>query len=197
MLNLENVVGNRIEVQLKLAQAKKVGTLFVVDRVGKYIILLIQDGSPHSKIQFTVIYFHAIKNVINLGTTINTLEIPRNHQQRILRSTKYACINHISEEAQRKQERLFSLLSEQLMDPVVNKADGKISILHGAAEIHPPYTSACCKAINPMVLRRLRSAVSRLYPHDKAEKLFIQHQTATLSTPMHRKDTDESQNSGC
>ena len=76
------------------------------------------------------------------------------------------------------------------MDPVVNKVDGKISILQGAAEIRPPYTSACCKAINPMVLRRLRSAVSRLYPHDKAKKLFIQHQTAILSTPMHRKESD-------
>ena len=191
MLNLENVVGNRIEVQLKPGKAKKVGTLFIVDRVGKYIILLIQDGRPHSKKRFTVIYFHAINNVSNLGTC------HRHIRNTIKPSTKDTSFNqiclhkHISEETQRKQERLFSLLSEQLMDPVVDNADGKISILHGAAEIHPPYTSACCKAINPMVLRRLRSAVSRLDPHDKAEKRFIQNQTANLSTPMHRKDTDE------
>ena len=190
MLNLENVVGNRIEVQLKPGKAKKVGTLFIVDRVGKYIILLIQDGRPHSKKRFTMIYFHAINNVSNLGTC------HRHIRNTIKPSTKDTSFNqiclhkHISEETQRKQERLFSLLSELLMDPVVNKVDGKVSILDGAAEIHPPYTSACCKAINPMVLRRLRSAVSRLYPHDKAEKLFIQHQTATLSTPMHRKESD-------
>ena len=190
MLNLENVVGNRIQVRLR-GQAKKVGTLFVVDRVGKYIILLAQDGSPNSKRkQFTMIYFHAIKNVSNLGSCDGHSSNTTNPSTEDTSYSQKHMYKHVSKEWQRKQQEIFSLLHEQLLDPVIDNEDGKISILQGAAEIRSPYTSACCKAINPIVLRRLRSAVSQLGPREKAKKMSTQNQAAIVSTRKFWKENN-------
>ena len=51
-------------------------------------------------------------------------------------------------------------LSNRQLGPVLNKENGVISILADAAQVFPPYSIDSCRAINPMILIRLKNLVS-------------------------------------
>eukprot|EP00943_MAST-04B_sp_MAST-4B-sp1_P000353 g353.t1 len=167
MLNLEDVIGDIIQVKVKSTNNSdiyKLGKLYTIDRLAKYIILITQrkaNSNANSNARtLSVIYFHAIERIylIQKGSILGDIENTRNNNK-----TRFVAYpQNFSIEVQKKQKKILALLSERNLSPTLNDTSGVISLLNDAAQILPPYTDASCKAINPIILIRLKTLLSSI-----------------------------------
>ena len=168
MFNLEDAVGDIVKVQLKSTHINKykIGLLYLVDRLGKYIMLIMASkrnglSSYVDSCNASIVYLHAIEklHVLQKRKNINIMQNSENIKNPVTKNNKNQGRN-FSIEIIRKQEVLVESLSNRQLGPVLNKENGVISILADAAQVFPPYSIDSCRAINPMILIRLKNLVS-------------------------------------
>ena len=97
MFNLEDAVGDIVKVQLKSTNINKykIGLLYLVDRLGKYIMLIMASkrkglGSYVDSCNASIVYLHAIEklHVLQKRKNINIIQNSENIKNPVTKNNK-------------------------------------------------------------------------------------------------------------